>query len=90
MSVGRNSSATRRTEKPFQSPSWLNSDEFTPQHLTSRQRSLINMDFPDVVFAYADVMQKKSPGGELQLLKANEMLQPDHMYEKIIQQIRQA
>jgi hypothetical protein len=42
-----------------------------------------------VVFAYADVMQKKNKNGELKLLKANEMLQPDLMYEKIIQQIRQ-
>ncbi len=42
-----------------------------------------------MVFAYADVMQKKNKNGELKLLKANEMLQPDLMYEKIIQQIRQ-
>jgi hypothetical protein len=34
-------------------------------------------------------MQKKNKNGELKLLKANEMLQPDLMYEKIIQQIRQ-
>ena len=41
------------------------------------------------MFAFADVMQKRNAAGELHLLKANEMLQPDHMYDKIISQIRQ-
>lgn len=93
LSSGGKFSTSRKIEKfnNFQSPTWMNSDELTSQNKSFRQRSFaMGIDFPDVVFAYADVMQKKSPGGELQLLKANEMLQPDHMYEKIIQQIRQA
>lgn len=41
----------------------------------------------DIVFAYADIMRIKLVSGEYKMLQVNQMLQPDLMYEKILQQV---
>lgn len=46
-------------------------------------------EIPDVVFAFADVMQKKGES-KLELLPPTKMLQPDLMYEKITNQLKQS
>ena len=45
------------------------------------------MDTPDIIFAYADIMQMKMPNDELRIFGANKMLQPDTMYDQIVQTV---
>lgn len=46
---------------------------------------------PDIVFAYADVMLKKDKkSGDFVPLRDNESLQPDLMYDQIMQRVRES
>ena len=45
---------------------------------------LTTTETPDIVFAFADVMQMQLPNGEMKLIGANQMLQPELMYDQIV------
>ena len=44
-------------------------------------------DTPDIIFAYADIMQMKLPNNEMKIFSANKMLQADIMYDQIVQTV---